>query len=51
MEDFAIERVDALGAAKYSDVLDACTATVYAEAARRWNELEEKLWIKHGRGF
>ena len=51
MEDFAIDRVDALGAAKYSDVLDACTAKVYEEAARRWNELEQKLWIKHGRGF
>ena len=47
----AIEKVDALGAAKYSDVLDACTAQVYEEAAKRWNDLEEKLWIKHGRGF
>ena len=51
MEDLAIAKVDALGSTKYSDVLDACTAGVYQEAAKRWNALEKALWIQHGRGF
>jgi dipeptidase len=50
-EDIAIEAVNLLGDTQDTDRLDACTALIYNDCAARWNDLEQQLWMKHGRGF
>lgn len=37
--------------ARKASVLDAYTADIYKQAAERWGRLEEKYWMKFGRGF
>ena len=51
MEDMAFEGLPVLENNPSPAALNAYTAQIYEEAAKRWNDLEEKLWIKHGRGF
>ena len=50
-EDLAFEGLPALEKNPSPTALNAYTAQIYEQCAKRWNELEEKLWIKHGRGF
>ena len=51
MEDVAFEGLPLLEKNPSPTALNAYTAQIYEQCAKRWNELEEKLWIKHGRGF
>ena len=50
-EDIAFEGLPALEKNPSPTALNAYTAQIYEQCVKRWNELEEKLWIKHGRGF
>ena len=51
MEDMAFEGLPLLEHNPSPTALNAYTAQIYEQAAKRWNDLEEALWIKHGRGF
>lgn len=51
MEDIAFEGLPALEADPTPARLNRYTKEFYDKAVARWKELEEKYWVKFGRGF
>ena len=51
IEKLGFEGLPEVEANPTTENLNAYTEKIYNAAAKKWEELEDYLWQKHGRGF